>query len=165
MKKKKTFLLIILLICVLFVPNVFAECVLWPKVTKDLTGVLNILRIVGPLIVIAFTLYDIIIGLTKGDAAGEFKKVFGKLKKRFIFLVLLFFIPTIVNLGLQAMGLTDTCELNNTGTTVGEQAEIKQNAEDAKKSACAAHNGSGKKNECEANGCSFNASSNTCVPK
>ena len=167
MKKKKAFLLMVILTCVLFVPVVYAgnDCVLGPKVTKDLTGVLNIIRIVAPLILFAMTLFETIKALAKGDGGADFKNVFNRLKKRFIYLILLIFIPTIVQLMLNAMGLTSNCELENTGKTVGEQAEIKQNAEEAKKSACAAHNGSGKKNECEANGCSFNASSNTCVPK
>ena len=163
MKKKKTFLLIIILVSVLFIPTVFAaeDCVLGPKVTKDLNGVLNILKIVGPLIVFAMTLYETIHALAKGDGGTEFKNVFNKLKMRFIYLILLIFVPTLVQLGLQAMGLTSGCELQTTnGATVGETEEQR------KEQACNSHGGpeigigdwQTKKTECESAGCFYNHS-------
>ena len=82
MKKKKAFLLMVILTCVLFVPVVYAgnDCVLGPKVTKDLTGVLNIIRIVAPLILFAMTLFETIKALAKGDGGADFKNVFNRLK-------------------------------------------------------------------------------------
>ena len=105
------------MVSVLFVPNVFgmasagSGCVLGPKVTKDLIGVLNAFRIAAPLLMIGFTIFETIQSLTKGDGGAELKKVFGRLKKRFVYVVLLIFVPTLVKLGLNAMGLTSECDL------------------------------------------------------
>ncbi len=174
MKKKKTLLTVILLVSVLYLPSVFADCVLGPKVTKDINGALNILRIVAPLILFGFTLYETIRALLKGDGAADFKNVFVRLRKRFIYVIILFFLPTLVSLGLSAMGLTDNCPLGATGTTVGEDSETNKpyvntnknqnDADNPKNSVCAAHSGSGKKAECEnVSGCVFDATSNTCT--
>ena len=86
-------------------------CVLGPKVTQDLIGILNAFRIAAPLLMIGFTIFETIKSLTKGDGGAEMKVVFGRLKKRFMYVVLLIFIPTIVKLGLNAMGLTTECDL------------------------------------------------------
>jgi hypothetical protein len=106
------------MLSVLFVPNVMATpasmgsgCVLGPKVTKDLLGVLTAFRIAAPLLMIGFTIFEAIKSLTKGDGGAELKVVFNRLKKRFIYVVLLIFIPTLVSLGLNAMGLTSECDL------------------------------------------------------
>ena len=177
MKSKKTILLLILTVSVLYAPSVYANCVLGPKVSDDINGALNILKIVAPLIVFAMTLYETITALTKGDGAEGFKAVFTKLKKRFIYMVLLIFIPTIVQLMLNAMGLTDNCKLGEAGTTVGEKQDQENkknetknqnhkdqnNADNPKNSVCAAHNGAGKQGECNAvSGCSFDPGTNTC---
>ena len=118
MKKKKMFIITLIMLSVLFVPNVMASpssmgsgCVLGQKVTKDLLGVLTAFRIVAPLLMIGFTIFESIKSLTKGDGGAELKVVFNRLKKRFIYVVLLIFIPTLVPLGLNAMGLTNECDL------------------------------------------------------
>ncbi len=118
MKKKKMFIITLIMLSVLFVPNVMASpssmgsgCVLGQKVTKDLLGVLTAFRIAAPLLMIGFTIFESIKSLTKGDGGAELKVVFTRLKKRFIYVVLLIFIPTLVPLGLNAMGLTSECDL------------------------------------------------------
>jgi hypothetical protein len=118
MKKKKMFIITLIMLSVLFVPSVMATpssmgsgCVLGPKVTKDLLGVLTAFRIAAPLLMIGFTIFEAIKSLTKGDGGAELKVVFNRLKKRFIYVVLLIFIPTLVSLGLNAMGLTSECDL------------------------------------------------------
>jgi hypothetical protein len=118
MKKKKMFIITLIMLSVLFVPNVMATpssmgsgCVLGPKVAKDLLGVLTAFRIAAPLLMIGFTIFEAIKSLTKGDGGAELKVVFNRLKKRFIYVVLLIFIPTLVSLGLNAMGLTSECDL------------------------------------------------------
>ena len=118
MKKKKIFIITLIMLSVLFVPNVMASpssmgsgCVLGQKVTKDLLGVLTAFRIAAPLLMIGFTIFESIKSLTKGDGGAELKVVFTRLKKRFIYVVLLIFIPTLVPLGLNAMGLTSECDL------------------------------------------------------
>ena len=118
-KKIKKILMCLIIVSIIFVPAVFADqtavarhgCVLGPKVTKDLLGVLNAFRIAAPLLMIGFTIFETIKSLTKGDGGAEMKVVFGRLKKRFMYVVLLIFIPTIVKLGLNAMGLTTECDL------------------------------------------------------
>ena len=118
-KKIKKILMCLIIVSIIFVPAVFADqtavarhgCVLGRKVTKDLLGVLNAFRIAAPLLMIGFTIFETIKSLTKGDGGAEMKVVFGRLKKRFMYVVLLIFIPTIVKLGLNAMGLTTECDL------------------------------------------------------
>jgi len=160
--KKKMFVLVTLLICTFYIPNVFAaeECVLGPKVTNDVNGALNIVRIVGPIILFVFTLYDTITSLSKGDGADGAKTVFGRLKMRFVYLLLLIFIPTIVQLLLQAMGLTANCDIGNSTVSLSEQAN--QEAEKACNALGGPPIGTGdyasKKSQCEAAGCTYNHS-------
>lgn len=124
MKKSKKILVFVLLMCLLVIPTVFAGpatagngCVLGPKVTKDLIGVLRAFRIAAPLLMIGFTIFETIQSLTKGDGAAELKKVFNRLKKRVLYVVILIFIPTLVQLGLNAMGLTSQCDLQGIDDT------------------------------------------------
>ena len=140
MKKLKKILILVIMISILFVPVMSAAglvpsigtgsdtssgtgCVLGPKVTQDLIGVLNAFRIAAPLLMIGFTIFETIKSLTQGDAQGEMKKVFNRLKKRFMYVVILIFIPTLVKLGLAAMGITDGCDLQVTNNTVNESSQ------------------------------------------
>lgn len=76
---------------------------------KDLNSVFNIIKIVAPILIIVFSIYDFI-KAAAGKVEGEMKKAFSKLLKRIIFAVILFFLPTILDyfLGLVNPGYT-TC--------------------------------------------------------
>ena len=132
MKRNKKIMVFLILVSILVIPTVFAApasmgdgCVLGPKVAKDLRGVLNAFRIAAPLLMIGFTIFETIKSLTKGDGAAEMKVIFGRLKKRFLYTVLLIFMPTIVMLGLNAMGLTSQCDLN--AAAEGEETAASNN--------------------------------------
>lgn len=110
---------ILMLTTLVFSTNVFASdnCPLGPNVTKDLYGALKIIRIVGPLLMIALTAVDAVKAIGSPDGFGaEVKKVYKKLLKRLVYVVLLFFVPLLVN---QVMILTDVwgaggiCDLEN----------------------------------------------------
>ena len=129
MKNLKKVLMFAIIVAIVFVPIVYAGpstnsgaagtgCPLGPKVTKDLVGVLNAFRIAGPLLMIGFTIMETVKALTQGDGQAEMKKVFNRLKKRFMYVVLLIFVPTLVTVGLQAMGITDGCDLQVTDNQV-----------------------------------------------
>lgn len=72
-------------------------CPLGPEVTKDLQGVLKVFNIVAPLLVIVLSTMDAIKAITKGDAAGDLKKVAIRFGKRAALAAVLFFLPIIVN--------------------------------------------------------------------
>jgi hypothetical protein len=135
MKNLKKVLMFAIIVAIVFLPAVNAfrlfpstgtgsdvsggsGCPLGTKVTKDLIGVLNAFRIAGPLLMIGFTIMETVKALTQGDGQAEMKKVFNRLKKRFMYVVLLIFVPTLVKVGLAAMGITDGCDLQVTDNQV-----------------------------------------------
>ncbi len=107
--KKSHFLLIGLILgTILLSPNVYAgDCILGPDVTKDLYGALKIIRILAPLLVIAYSTLDTVKALTKGDGGSELKKVAQKFGKRAIYAVILFFLPTLIDLFMQMADVWD----------------------------------------------------------
>lgn len=76
---------------------------------KDLNSVFNIIKIVAPILVIVFSIYDFIKAVA-GKVEGEMKKAFTKLLKRILFAIIIFFLPTLLDyfLGLVNEGYT-TC--------------------------------------------------------
>lgn len=129
MKNLKKVLFLAIIVLIIFVPVVYAGpsvvtgsrgvgCPLGPKVTKDLIGILNIFRIVAPLLMIGYTIFETVKSLMQADAHAELKKTFNRLKKRFMYVVILIFIPTLVKLGLNAMGIMDGCDLQVTNNQV-----------------------------------------------
>jgi len=71
----------------------------------DLNMIFKIIKIVAPILVIVFSVYDFI-KAAAGKVEGEMKKAFSKLLKRMIFAIILFFLPTVLNyfLGLAIPG-------------------------------------------------------------
>ncbi len=69
----------------------------------DLNNLFNVLKIVIPLLVIGLSMYDFIKAITAKDDK-DIKKAFQKLIKRFVYAVLLFFLPVLINLLLDLIG-------------------------------------------------------------
>ena len=80
-------------------PSDKTDCrsILDSEVRKLLNNILKTIQYAGPILVTVFTIIDLIKASVTGDA-GELKKVYQKLIKRLIAAVLLFFVPTLVNL-------------------------------------------------------------------
>lgn len=96
--------------------DVFANCPLGPDVTKDLYNVLNVMKIVAPLLCVVLSIYDAIRAVAKGDPATDMKAVAKKFGKRMIYTIILFFIPVLVDICFQMADVWDvngTCDLAN----------------------------------------------------
>ena len=138
----------------------YTRCPLGVDVTKDLYGILKIVKIVAPLLVIALTILDLVRALAKGDIQGESKKLVNHFIRRSILAVILFFLPVLIN---QAMILADiwdengTCDFSNS-VTINENN--KNNNED-NKDKCSSR--SANQRYCEnKSGCKWNSVTNTC---
>lgn len=194
--KKSHFLLIgIISLIALVSPNVYAaNCPLGDDVTRDLYGALKIIRIVAPLLVIAFSTLDTIKALTKGDGGSELKKVAQKFGKRCIYAVILFFLPMLIDLFMQMADVWDangnclqeiedasgTSAGNTTTTTKSPQTVCQEQGktwdatnnkciESGIYAVCSNYDGQGHNDRdryaCENAGCSFNWSTGECSPK
>ena len=96
-------------------------CPLGDDVTKDLVGVLRILKIVAPILVLAYTVYETIKSLTKGEFEAESKKLFERFAKRCGAALLLFAIPVLVDAFMQLLNVWDKtgrCVLVDSETSV-----------------------------------------------
>lgn len=82
-------------------------CPLGPDVTKDLAGVLKIIRIAAPILVIGLSTFEAIKAITKGDANADMKKVATRFGKRVVFAIILFFITILVDQFMQLLGIWD----------------------------------------------------------
>ncbi len=115
--KSKNFVLyfmVIVMASFFLIPNVYATCPLGEDVTKDLYGVLKIFQIIAPILCIAYSTFDVIKTVSKGDAEAEMKKVAQKFGKRLIYTILLFFLPILVDQAMQiadVWGVNGTCDL------------------------------------------------------
>lgn len=69
----------------------------------DLQNLFNLLKIIVPLLVIGLSIYDFIKAITAKDEK-DLKKAFQKMAKRFIYAVILFFLPLLLNLILDLVG-------------------------------------------------------------
>lgn len=87
------------------------NCPLGEDVTKDIYGLLKIVKIAAPLLVIALTIFEGVISLTKGDIQADMKKLYMRLIKRVVCAVILFFLPVLVN---QIMIMADIWDENGT---------------------------------------------------
>ena len=100
--KKKAWLIILGLILTIN-NNVYAlseeTCsgLLGESTMEDLSNIFKYMKILGPILVIAYSTYDYIVALVNKDAE-EYKKVNKKLITRLILVVVLFFLPIILNL-------------------------------------------------------------------
>ena len=97
MKKHINVILLILIAMFGFTGSVYAVCPLGPDVTRDLHGVLKIINYAAPLLLIVFSIIDVLKAITKGDAQGNVKAVRDKFLKRLLYTAILFFIPILVD--------------------------------------------------------------------
>lgn len=72
-------------------------CPLGVDVTKDIYGLLKILKIVAPLLVVGLTVFEFVKSIARSEIDGEAKKLGMRLVKRLIIAVILFFLPVLVN--------------------------------------------------------------------
>lgn len=163
--KKTHFVLIGVIMCMLLIgPDVFAaSCPLGPDVTKDLYGALKIIRIVAPLLVIAYSTLDTVKALTKGDGGSELKKVAQRFGKRCIYAIILFFLPMLVDLFMQMADVWDAngncmeeiekASSTSAGNTTSSTTTTTYNQ-------CAAHN---NKEGCDRSpGCNWESRTDSC---
>lgn len=84
--------------CIDSLHNVEADCNgVFDAIQGDLQAALNAIRIIGPLLVGVYTVLDFLKAVTQKDA-DALKKAGQKLLKRVILIVLLFFLPILVEL-------------------------------------------------------------------
>ena len=69
----------------------------------DLQNLFNFIKIIVPLLVIGLSIYDFIKAIT-GKDAKDLKKASQKLLKRFIYAIILFFLPVLLNFLLDLIG-------------------------------------------------------------
>lgn len=114
--KKLNLLVVILITMFAFSGTVYAVCPLGPDVTEDLHGLLKIFNYAAPLILIVFSIIDVLKTITKGDAVGNVKSVRDRFLKRLLYTVILFFIPILVDQFMIMAGVWDSeggCDLYN----------------------------------------------------
>lgn len=121
MKKCLNILLVILVASFLFTGDVFAACPLGPDVTKDLHGLLKIINYLAPLLLIGFSIIDVVKGLSQDDAFKGSKDIVKRFLKRMLYTIILFFIPVLVDVFMQMAGVWDSdggCDFKTTGMVV-----------------------------------------------
>ena len=121
MKKSLNIVLVALFASFLFTSDVFAACPLGPDVTKDLHGLLKIINYLAPLLLIGFSIVDVVKGLTNDDSFKSSKAIVQKFLKRLAYTILLFFIPILVDVFMQMAGVWDSdggCDFKTTGMVV-----------------------------------------------
>lgn len=82
--------------------NVFAaqmSCDSLGDFRTDLQNLFNLLKIIVPLLVIGLSIYDFIKAITAKDNK-DIKDAFKRMLKRFVYAIILFFLPVILNLVL-----------------------------------------------------------------
>lgn len=110
MKKKEKkilhYLMFIYLIMFSFNRVVFAEglsCDSWGVLKQDFQNVFNFLKVLIPLLIIGLSSYDFIKAVTSKEAK-DIKKAFSILLKRFLYAVIFFFLPVLLNFLLDLVG-------------------------------------------------------------
>ena len=71
--------------------------------------VLNIVKVVGPILVILMTILDLVKVTAEQKQDGELKKIGIKTLKRVIYAVILFALPTLITVVFEFIGLYGTC--------------------------------------------------------
>lgn len=85
-------------------------CSSWGDLKNDIQNAFNFLKVVVPLLVIGLSTYDFIKAVAAKDNK-DVKKAFQRLLKRFLYAILLFFLPTLINYLLDLAGTnTKICE-------------------------------------------------------
>ena len=128
MKKIKRLLMVLTLLVLTYTPVVMAasnSCPLGEHVTKDLNGALKIFRIVAPLLLLGLTIIDLIKLVSSGLGDGKEatpKQIAMRFAKRLGATVLLFIIPTLVDIVFQWAGIWN--EDGNCMTTLNNEARV-----------------------------------------
>lgn len=78
-------------------------CSSWGDLKNDIQNVFNFLKVVVPLLVIGLSTYDFIKAVAAKDNK-DVKKAFQRLLKRFLYAILLFFLPVLINFLLDLAG-------------------------------------------------------------
>lgn len=71
------------------------DCNSWGDAKRDMQNVFDFMKVVIPLLIIGLSTFDFIKAIVQKDDK-DIKKAFTRLIKRFIFSILLFFIPVIL---------------------------------------------------------------------
>ncbi|MDD2409384.1 MAG: hypothetical protein PHD03_01530 [Bacilli bacterium] len=73
------------------------EGLLGPTLKKDIEFILNVMKIIAPLLIVIFTIYELISAIVSKDD-DALTKALGRLKTRIILVAILFFLPVLLNL-------------------------------------------------------------------
>lgn len=101
----------------------YTGCPLGKNVTKDIYGLLKILKIVVPILVIGLTILEGVQAVAKGEIAGEEKKLAIRFVKRLIIAVILFFLPVLINQIMIMANIWDengTCDFSKTSEIIDD---------------------------------------------
>ena len=96
-------------------------CPLGDDVTQDLVGILRIMKIIAPILVLAYTVYETIKAMTNDDMEKEAKNIFKRFAKRCAAAVLLFVIPVLIDAIMQLLNVWDNagrCVLTESNSRV-----------------------------------------------
>ena len=74
-----------------------------------LQQVFNIIRFLGPILVLLMTIFDLVKITAEQKQDGELQKIGVKTLKRLIYAVILFMLPTLINTVFGLIGLYGTC--------------------------------------------------------
>ena len=74
-----------------------------------LQQVFNIIRFLGPILVLLMTIYDLVKITSEQKQDGELQKIGAKTLKRVIYAVLLFLLPTLITTVFHIIDLYGTC--------------------------------------------------------
>ena len=86
------------------------SCDSWGDLKNDIQNVFNFLKFAVPLLVIGLSSYDFVKAVAAKDNK-DVKKAFQRLLKRFLYAILLFFLPVLINFLLELAGTnTKICE-------------------------------------------------------
>lgn len=86
------------------------SCDSWGDFKNDIQNVFNFLKVAVPLLVIGLSSYDFVKAVAAKDNK-DVKKAFQRLLKRFLYAILLFFLPVLINFLLDLAGTnTRICE-------------------------------------------------------
>ena len=99
----------------------YTGCPLGADVTKDIYGLLKILKIAAPLLVVGLTIVEFVKAIARSEIDGEAKKLGMRLVKRLIIAVILFFLPVLVNQIMIMANIWDengTCDFSKSADQV-----------------------------------------------
>lgn len=131
MKFKRSYLTLFVAAFFIFTVTVSADCPLGQNTMKDLYGALKIFRIAAPLLMLAYTIFDMIKLLATGMSPDGKetpppKQVVQRFVKRLAAVVLLFVLPTLLNLLFIWAGVYDSsgnCNIDDPSLGVGSSSE------------------------------------------